>query len=382
MRAANARLARRGARGRGFSLVELLIAMVLGLALIGGTTTIFRGNVRSAELGQAIATMQANARFALDEMAGSVRVAGSRGCASGERPMTVSATDVPVSDVDPGASALTGLRITGDDGWVPALMSGYTPPEGRAAPVAGTDALLVQYAVAPGEPLAGSMNSPGALLTIPGTMHGLEPGDLAIVTDCAEADLFRIDTRTGSAGSVALKPDRTLSRSYVGSDEAASPRRVFVLPFASAIYYVGDSGRRTRAGDAIRSLFLQEFPFDPEDNPPIELIDGVDQLRLTFGLRADDGDVRFAASDDAAFEPARVTSVRIGLLMSSAERLEPGTAPRAFALAGFTAWPEGGATPAGDVAFYPDDRRLRVPFERSVTVRNRALGARNPRALP
>ena len=361
-------------RGRtcGFSLVELMVAMVLGLGLIGGATAVFHGNVRSAGLGQSIATMQAGARYALDEIATALRGAGHRGCASVEAtPFGVALDAPPLDAAAPLESAVYGARI-GASGWTPALPAGYTPPTDRAVPVAGTDALLVQYAAGPGEPLLAAMGTPGSALQVAGTARGLEVNDLAVVADCTGADLFSIGARVAAAGAVSLTPTRSLTRRYRPDPTRplGTPR---VLPFVSVIYYVGDTGRRTAAGDAVRSLYAQTFPYDLDANPPLELVEGVDQLQLAFGMRDPaSGGVRFVDAADAAYDAARATAVRVGLLMSSLERLDDGEAVRTFTLAGRPVRPAGDDT-AG-AAFYPDDRRLRIGFERGVTVRGRLLG--------
>ena len=365
-------LADRPSAGRGFSLVELLVAMVIGLFLIGGTTMVFLGNVRSAELGQAVASLQANARYALDAIAADIRAAGYRGCASvADTPFLVSTDDAPLDASRPDASALVGARIA-SDGWKPSAPVGYTAPGGRAAPVVGTDALMVQYGVAPGEALRASMSSTSGTLAIDGTMAGLETGDLALVADCSGAELFEVSARTVRSSGTTLQPVEALSRRY--ARDPRYPKGTLVMPFTAVIYYVGDSGRVNRTGDAIRSLYLQTLPFDVTDNPPIELVEGVDQLRLAFGVRESDGDLRFLRADDADFDAARASSVRVGLLMSSLERLDDGAVPPRFSLAGETVLREG---ETGAQAFYPADRRLRIGFERSVTVRNRALQEHN-----
>ena len=361
---------------RGFSLVELLVAMVLGVVLIGGATTVFHGNLRSAELGQSIASMQAGARFALDEISRDLRAAGYRGCTSSGRGnrgaagrLEVETLDTPLDVDDVERTAVFGARIEAD-GWKPSLPPGYAAPSGVAAPVVGTDALLVQYGMMPGEPLLADMDGVGGALRVSGTVGELEVGDLALVADCTGADLLRIGTRSGAAGSVDLSPDRSLSRRYTRDAiyPLGTPR---VMPFVSAIYYVGDTARLNRAGDRVRALYVQTFPYTAA-NPPLELVEGVDQLQLSFGQRDDAGDLRFVAANEGAFEPERVTAVRVGLLVGSLDRLVGNGAVRTFSLVGREVLPAGASGGAGAV-FYPDDERLRMAFERSVTVRNRAL---------
>ena len=51
-------------RQSAFSLIELLIAMTLGLILIAGMITVLEGNRRSSELNSTMADLQESARFA------------------------------------------------------------------------------------------------------------------------------------------------------------------------------------------------------------------------------------------------------------------------------------------------------------------------------
>lgn len=356
-------------RSAGFSLIELMIATTIGLLLISGAVLVFQGNIRSAGLGQSIAALQANARFALEEMGRDVRSAGYYGCASSpDASFSVMTADAPLDEADPRAMSLVGTTVT-TSGLAGLEDLDYTPPTALGAPVVGTDALVVQFVGAPGENLLASMNGRGDSLEIAGTMPGLDAGQLAVVADCSGLDLFRVQTRTASGANVRIKPVGNLSREY---SVVPYPFGVHVHPFTSAIYYIGNSGRTTGMGDVVRSLYVQTFPYDLDVNPPLELVEGVDQMRLAFGMSLDDGTVRFVRADDGDFEPAAVSSVRVGLLLTSLQRIEDTAVPREFVLAGQAVVADVSPVPAA-AAVYPVDNRLRVPFERSITVRNRTV---------
>jgi len=65
-----------GGRDRGFTLVELLIAMAVGMIVLGATYSLF--TIQSKQLGNqdVIAEMQQNARIAMDMVSREVRMAG------------------------------------------------------------------------------------------------------------------------------------------------------------------------------------------------------------------------------------------------------------------------------------------------------------------
>lgn len=71
---------------QGFSLVELMISMVLGIILIGGVVGVFVTTSRSFNTNEALSEVQTNARIAFEWLAGDIRQAGLLGCDSAIEP--------------------------------------------------------------------------------------------------------------------------------------------------------------------------------------------------------------------------------------------------------------------------------------------------------
>src|SRR5690242_15204110 len=67
---------------RGFSLIELMIAMVLGLVVISGVTSIFLANQNTYRANAALSDVQEGSRIAFEMLARDVRGAGQTGCDS------------------------------------------------------------------------------------------------------------------------------------------------------------------------------------------------------------------------------------------------------------------------------------------------------------
>ncbi len=63
-------------RQQGFSLVEIMVALTLGLVLLGGTITLYASSKDSYRLQENIAGMQENARFAIHALRRDVEMAG------------------------------------------------------------------------------------------------------------------------------------------------------------------------------------------------------------------------------------------------------------------------------------------------------------------
>lgn len=67
-------------RTRGFTLVELLVAMTLGLVLIGGVISVVVTTRQTLRVNENLAHMQEGARFSFEIMAREIREAGMVPC--------------------------------------------------------------------------------------------------------------------------------------------------------------------------------------------------------------------------------------------------------------------------------------------------------------
>lgn len=354
------------AQQRGFSMIEMMIAMVIGLLMIAGVVTVFSGGVQSSNFNTAMANLQASARYALDTISVDVRMAGYQGCSNPEdSTLSISADPAPTGNFS--NTAVTGATVT-TGGWNPGQPADYNEPVSIGVPVNGTDVLLVQYAESTGYPITESMSSRSANIKVaPGAPRfTLAAGEYAVISDCNSSDLFQVKTVTGTT-TRTLSIEDALSKTY--ARRSTSDTSVRVMPFISALYYIGDTGRENKAGDDVYSLYRQSYPYDPINNPPIEMVEGVDQMQIQFGVQQTNGNVAFVKSSNAAYDASQVVSIRIGLLMTSNERFPEVDTSRNYVLANTTVTSD----PSGAVT-YPADKRLRFPFSTTISVRNRSSG--------
>ena len=66
----------------GISLVEILVALVISLFLLGGIVQVYVGNKTTFAFTNALAEVQENGRFALDLMSQDLRLVNQWGCIS------------------------------------------------------------------------------------------------------------------------------------------------------------------------------------------------------------------------------------------------------------------------------------------------------------
>jgi type IV pilus assembly protein PilW len=64
----------------GFSLVELMVALVISSILLGGIMTLMSSSKKTYTLQSEFSSLQDNARFLIDELIYKIRMAGYRGC--------------------------------------------------------------------------------------------------------------------------------------------------------------------------------------------------------------------------------------------------------------------------------------------------------------
>ena len=136
----------------GLSLIELMVALVLGLLVVAAAIGIFLSNRQTYRTTESVGRVQESARVAFELMARDVREAGGNACnASGE---SGSIAGVPLVNVlanpaanwwsnwgnVPGTGRLNGALVGyGPGNAVPGLSTGV----GNAQRMAGTEALVV-----------------------------------------------------------------------------------------------------------------------------------------------------------------------------------------------------------------------------------------------
>ena len=205
-------------RTRGFTMVELLVAITLSALVMGGLMSVFFGAKTSFQSTSGLGKMTEGGRFAIDFLTRSVRAAGVMGCASS------SATDVTnlntnttlplnfsqamfayeAAGTAPGGTiVLPAVPVTAGT-WLPVLdplLAGLPNP-----PVAGSDVLVVRTSLEQaGGIYVTAINSGTTTFTVSNAAVAITgPGsllanNLAVISDCTQATAFEI---TGIAGNV------------------------------------------------------------------------------------------------------------------------------------------------------------------------------------
>jgi len=166
----------------GVSLVEVMIAMLLGLMLMGGILQVFASSRQSYRVHDAVSRMQEGGRMALEIIARDVRMADFWGCLS------------------EGGNVVNNLNNAGA-GYIDFAAGGIGGTEGAAG---APDTLILRGGINSGlavEPPYGPQASANIKVA---AGNDLEQDDIVFVSDCSAGDIFQISNANPSGAGVLV----------------------------------------------------------------------------------------------------------------------------------------------------------------------------------
>lgn len=318
-------------RKKGFTLVELMIAMVLGLILVAGVIQIFISNKQAYRVTDAHSKLQDNTRFALDVLSRDVRSAGFNGCRAIENKNVNIIADAPAPTNINASSVITGSNATTTN-WTPNISSSL------GAVVVGTDVITVQRGESCGGNLTNSANTTGNIRIRFPNNCSVDTGDTFMISDCTDAHVFRATSVSlngaGTKQRIAHDDGGGLSnqsnkfcKRYQSSDPTeceSGEEKIYdfdseLLVFNSVTYFIrlGVNGQRALW------LFDNNSPAVNGSNP-IELIEGIEDMQIVYGRDTDDDDIVDAYHDAEVIQTNgqwdKVIGARISLLAQTQEQ--------------------------------------------------------------
>lgn len=376
---------------RGVSLIELMIALVLGLLVTAGILQLFVGNKQTHMSNEALARVQENARFSIEEIKREFRTAGTHGfCAARLQINNHLNPGCPnyVDAIFDASQAFIGWEYSGtgrnEAHTIADLDPADEPPgnwthrrsdgtlvdlpeflEDRVVP--GSDVVVIRrLVVIPG--VTGSTtakNNPGqASIGLNGGSTLFE-NEIVLVTNCTTgADLFQ-NMSAGKASAVSTGK---------GACNNPGPGNLNNVPWStsyddtmqmyrvrSMAYYVGFNEERQEPG-----LYRADISRGLINIVHEELAEGIETMQVLFGYSLPGDEGGDGQSVDFWLTAAEVTNwefiigARAAFLIRSPESAGDGRIQRTYDL-------------AGTAVTHPEDNRLRQPFSVSVGLRNRQI---------
>ncbi|WP_413701426.1 PilW family protein [Psychromonas sp. KJ10-10] len=234
---------------RGFSLIELMIAMVLGLLVMFSVLQVFTASMQSTVLQNAYARVQENGRMSLELISRDIRVADFWGCLHD----TSLITNHLDSSYDATFIPTNQLAVTGGNNVTSLTIAGISVAD-------DTDTITLRGAKSYSNVKVTTphmINNASDITIINGA--SIVNGDVILISDCVGADLFS----NSSNNTNLISHADALSNVYSSSAQILSPYY--------KIYFIGTN---SSAGS---SLFVNN------NGTAQELIRGVTDLQITYG---------------------------------------------------------------------------------------------------
>ena len=336
-------------------MVELMVAMVLSLFLLGSITYIVVNSNKNYNTTDSLARLQENARFAVEFIARDLRRAGYMGCAS-----DISRVNSTINGNLFGGGGLAVNSLEGAEN-IGASTKWY-PSEKTASfsktPIPGADAVQMRFLDPVGAVTVEKEmpNESAVLFVSPG--HGLKEGEIIAVTDCDGADVMQL-TEVNPAGSGTSGKDGLVHNSGGSEAPGNSTQKLSrsygpgsqVMKFQSFAYYVGTNAEGRRA-------LFRDSPAGTQ-----ELVEGVESFQILYGevKGSDRSPTKYSKANDVT-DWQNVVSVRFGLLLSTVANSADGQYG--------TDVDTGTHNVNGETVNPDNERRLRKVFVSTVMMRN------------
>jgi type IV pilus assembly protein PilW len=323
---------------RGFTLIELMISLVIGLLLSAAIVKIYADTSQIYRFQSAVSEVQENGRFASTFLRRAARLAGNFGCDASK----------PISGSTLSDAEATNLQFFNG-----------APPQ-PAQPIGGTeggginsDELILRGTTGGGVRLEETPASPTAALTVETTSGlGSRSPSFAVISDCNTTHMFKITDVADGAVSDTITHTGT-TQAYT-TENGARVQEVEVVRYCI--------GAAVAGGDiqALKRLINpgagQTCPINGE-----ELVEGIQNMQVRYGVdNSGDGFANRYVTAPAAGHAdwALVTTLRIELLVRSlANGITSAAVP--YTLGGTETTPAAG------------DRHLYKVMTNTITLRNK-----------
>ena len=346
----------------GLSLIELLVAMAIGMVLVLGMVQVFAASRAAYQLSEGLGRAQENGRFAMDYLQRDIRMVGHVGCVNDQARRLAPNANAFVPHFTAGGALDFRFGIRGYENSSP---TGITLTPAR---LSGTDSIVLRFLRGNAIPVTSiDVSNPAQpSLTVDSTKwstlqdSGVASPEMFGVADCTYVDIFAAGSANAATGKVVAPAGVDLGRYGVttGGGPAMLHRAEVV------VYYIGNGagGRpslwraRLNGTGAVASE---------------ELVEGVEDLQFRYGMDSNPATdpTGFVATQGTAanvgstdLDWRRVGQVQVALLAASPEPASSAQ-PSAVAL-----------NLLGTTVTPPNDGRYRSVYETTIALRNRLYG--------
>lgn len=294
---------------RGLTLIELMVAMVLGLFLMSGAIEIFSANQRTIRLQIGLSRIQENGRFAIDFLMRDIRMAGYWGCLSADAEIENKLNADPLYD-----SFIANQ--------LPPHAAGINNNTDNAPVISGTDSFqLSGFRHSNDNPRVVDQPTNRAASLKVTDDSALVQGDIVIImnSECTSGDLFQLSNVTGGGGFDNLIHNE--------GNTVTPGNRVKELEVGLFSDAAGPHDNKYEAGSIVTKVtpnFINYSIQAGENGRPslfkgnTELIEGVEDMQIVYGVDTNDTKVpNYYTTANLVGNWKQVVSIRLSLLLVS-----------------------------------------------------------------
>jgi type IV pilus assembly protein PilW len=355
-------------KARGFSMVELMVAITLALIVTTGVISVFVGSRSAYQSTAGVGAVADGGRFALDFLQQGIRNAGYLACGTSQRAISI---------LNPGATPLP-FTFTQALGGFEANNTGAGGAYTVAAPPVAPDAALGDWTGGLDAALTGLVVKNADVLVVRETLRNTQasyvtaivdgdnkfsvnaPGNLAhkqlaVISDCAKSAVMQITNTPAGGGNVVVIHDAV---GIPGNSVSAFPVSFGigsqVTPVDTIVYYIG------QGADGDGALFAYDLNAGNAFTAT-ELVPDIEAMQVLYGVDTNGTQtVAEYLTADQVVDFNTVISVKVAVLAAS----QPGSMSIPAAAPTYTL--------LGNTVTAPRDSRARQVFEITVGVRNSA----------
>jgi len=328
----------------GLSLIELMIALVLGLLITAMVLEIFINNQQMYRVQDARARMQENGRYAINYISDVIRQSAYMGCATRSSSIPTNNTLNNATDyLYDFSTPIQGFNAAASATWLPTIDGSIINPRSASDvfTVRGVQQPLIRVTAHPGS------NPPGSADIQVNAGNGLDRFDIVMVTDCLSAAIFQITSANpNTSGSlthntgvgVPGNATKALGKDYTDAE---------IIRLSTRSLYISENA------DAVPSLYQRI-----DGNAAQELVQDVEEMQIVYGIDigSDDAADQYVTADNVV-NWSEVISVKVSILLRTGVDKLTVDGPQTYTFNG--------------AVVVAADNRLRSVFTKTITLRNR-----------
>ncbi len=291
-------------RQAGLSLVEIMIALTIGLMIIGGVGYLYLGSRQAFRTQDNLTAIQENARFALETMTHDIRMAGYMGCGN----LSAVTPHILAQNISAVSYATAVQVFPGGAGWTPPATITLKP---------NTDVLRISRAAGGGVNGTVPGGGNGSTLQISSNPYNFKKNDVLLVSDCSSADVFAVTNATSGGTTLTIGASNNVQPNKFSTAYGAGPPPAQVFKFYQTDYFIGCPSASYSGGKCSVPWAL----YQSVNGTPNPLIDNVEDVAYDLGVNATGANpqaVTTYLAPNQVTNWAQVLSVQIHLLLVGA----------------------------------------------------------------